>query len=125
MSLRGVRMPVLAIEEMIWCKLYILQRDRCDWTDIFNLTYAALPTIDWERLISRVERDVPLLEAMLRAYSWLCPESALRIPEGVRKGLHLPRPRPISKENMRGRANLLDSRGWFCGAQAPDKKLEI
>ena len=29
----GQPVRIIALEEMIWSKLYVLQRDRCDWPD--------------------------------------------------------------------------------------------
>ena len=40
-ELRGCRVRVLPAEAMLWDKLYIMQRDRCDWPDVLNLLYAA------------------------------------------------------------------------------------
>src|SRR3989440_7110843 len=35
--IRGQELKVVPLEEFLWCKLYIIQRDHCDWTDIFNV----------------------------------------------------------------------------------------
>ena len=56
-------MKVLPLEEFLWCKMYIMQRDHCDWTDVFNLLYAIGERLDWKHLIERLEEDVPLLMA--------------------------------------------------------------
>ena len=42
---------MIAPEELLWQKLYILQRDRCDWPDVLNLIYALGPLLDWEHLL--------------------------------------------------------------------------
>ncbi|HYF39810.1 MAG TPA: hypothetical protein VD930_08990, partial [Gemmatimonadales bacterium] len=34
---RGERLRAIPVEELIWSKLYVLQRERCDWGDVFNL----------------------------------------------------------------------------------------
>ena len=59
-SIRGENLKVLPLEELVWCKLYIVQRDHCDWTDVFNLIYAIGPQLDWKHLIERAGEDVPL-----------------------------------------------------------------
>src|SRR6185437_3416515 len=57
-TLRGRRMKVLPAEAMLWDKLYIMQRERCDWGDVLNLMYAAGPSVDWEMLLGRIGEDV-------------------------------------------------------------------
>jgi hypothetical protein len=85
---------LIPIEEMIWGKLYVLQRDRCDWPDILNLVAANGARIDWNRLRSRLGDDVALLEAVQTVHRWLEPQGA-----GI--------------EMVERRAALLDSRPWF------------
>ena len=60
-SMRGERIGVIPPEELIWSKLYVMQHDRCDWTDVWNLFYAIGSDLDWEYLIRRMGDDVPLL----------------------------------------------------------------
>src|SRR5437868_3435806 len=38
--LNGEPVRTVGAEEMLWDKVYILQRDRCDWPDVLNLVYA-------------------------------------------------------------------------------------
>ena len=33
----GRPLRLIPVEELIWSKLYVLQKDRCDWPDILNL----------------------------------------------------------------------------------------
>ncbi len=37
---RGQSLRVASAEELLWCKLYVLQRGRCDWTDVINLVHS-------------------------------------------------------------------------------------
>jgi hypothetical protein len=112
-DLNGDTVRVLPPEELIWAKLYVLQRDRCDWPDIINLIYATADELDWEHLVSRVGEDAPLLGAVLTVFRWLCPERAALLPgriwhrlaESVKKnGIGIPR------------EDLLDTRPWFVPA---------
>ena len=120
--LRDQTVSVIPLEELIWCKLYIIQRDRCDWTDIFNLLYARASQIDWNHLHTRLEEDLPLLRALLTVYGWLCPGSALTLPRSVWR---LSRPKPSTPEVLQRRSMLLDSRAWFSATQPTQRKLEI
>ena len=123
--IRGEKLSLLPLEEMIWCKLYILQRDRCDWTDVFNLIFAAGEHMNWDVLIDRLEDDLPLLQSVLTVYSWVCPEKAAALPDKLWRRLRLHKIRKANPSMTRRRVRLLDSRGWFAGLQPEDRKLEI
>jgi hypothetical protein len=112
-EIRGERIRAIPIEELIWSKLYVLQRDRSDWGDVLNLIGAQAGSIDWNRLIDRLSADAPLLTGALAVFAWLAPSRARDIPPAVwtRLGLQVP-PSTIADPGER-RANLLDSRPWF------------
>lgn len=123
-SIRGEAIRVVPLEEFIWCKLYILQRDHCDWTDVLNAIHAAAALIDWRHLLARLEEDWPLLKALLSVYGWICPKRAQKLPGWLRRRLRLDAVQP-SKTEERRRIRLLDSRGWFAAVLPPNKPLEV
>lgn len=112
--IRGERLRAIPIEELIWAKLYIIQRTRCDWTDVLNLIDARAEGIDWEHLLVRLEGDGLLLAGALAVFGWLAPDRAQNIPHPIweRLGLRFP-PASGGPDVTRRRANLLDSRPWF------------
>src|SRR5689334_12026656 len=59
--LLGREVRVLPAAALLWDKLYILQRDRCDWPDLLNLLYCTGASVDWEYMLRRIGEDVPLL----------------------------------------------------------------
>src|SRR5689334_1425461 len=112
--IRGEALRAIPIEELIWSKLYVLQRERCDWTDVFKLIDAQTASIDWDHLLDRLADDAPLLAGALEVYSWLAPDRAGRIEQRVWERLRLPYPTLITNSELsRARADLLDSRPWF------------
>jgi hypothetical protein len=108
-TLHGETVRVLAVEELIWAKLYVLQRDRTDWGDVLNLIHATGGTLDWDHLVSRLGDDAPLLAAVLTIYGWLCPDRVAQLPVLVEI---LARPASRRGETI-PRENLLDTRPWF------------
>lgn len=113
-TIRGERLRAIPIEELIWCKLYILQRERSDWCDVFNLIDARAESIKWEHLLARLSDDEPLLAGALSVFGWLAPDRAHDIPEAVWTGLGIRVPKSTrDPDAIRDRANLLDSRPWF------------
>jgi hypothetical protein len=123
-KVRDERLRVVPMEEFMWCKLYIMQRDHCDWTDLLNLLYANGQRIRWGHLINRLEDDKPLLKALLTIYSWLCPARAVRLPGKLWDELDLPRPNSPARRPSRDRIRLLDTRYWFAALKS-GKKLEV
>lgn len=124
MSLKGEPLLLLPLEEFVWCKLYILQRDHCDWTDVMNVLYAAGKQMDWTWLLKRLEDDWPVLKALLTLYAWVCPGRARELPAGLRSRMELDG--VIGRRGARrNRIRLLDTRGWFPALLPPDQPLEI
>lgn len=123
-KLRDEVLPIVALEEFIWCKLYIMQRDHCDWTDVFNLLHTCGWHVDWDHLFRRLEDDWPLMEAAISVYSWLCPGGAKNLPKTLHRRLGTDRPR-VRQNRKRNRIRLLDSRDWFAGVVPPEKLLQV
>lgn len=103
---------MLPAEELLWWKAYVLQHDRCDWPDVFNLIHATATELDWNHLLSRFEDDRPLLEGILMVYMWLCPERGKDLPAWAKTSS-----RPNPKPGSISRSALLDARPWFQGAK--------
>ena len=116
-DIEGCRLRLIPLEEMLWSKLYVLQRDRCDWPDILNLLDATHQHLNWRHLIDRLEEDKPLLGALLHIYAWLRPDGARRVPAWVWLEL-TPTLGPVDAEQVRHRAELLDTRPWFLSADS-------
>jgi hypothetical protein len=124
LTVHGETLGVLPLEEFLWCKLYIVQHDHCDWTDLFNLLYAAGGQVDWDHLFWRMDEDWPLLKALLTVYFWLCPEGIKVFPLSLRRKLQIDQPR-VPRRRRRNRIQLLDTRKWFAALLPKNKPLEI
>ena len=102
---------VVPPEELIWSKLYVLQKDRSDWPDIFNILHAAGATLDWNHLLARLGEDRALLNAVLTVFRWLAPHRAAELPARL---WHLKDgPTPPDDEVNCEHVRLLDTRPWF------------
>jgi hypothetical protein len=108
------RFRLLPAEEELWSKLYVMQRDRSDWPDAFNLLYGVGPELDWRRLLFRVAEDRALLAGLLSSFAWLHADRARELPAWLWAELQLSEPAPANGlEETRYRAGLIDSRPWF------------
>jgi Uncharacterised nucleotidyltransferase len=123
-SVRGEPMRLLPPEELLWCKLYILQRDHCDWPDVLNLLYAVGSRVNWDHLLWRLDGDWPLLKSLLTLYGWLCPKRARELPAALRKRLGLATPK-ILRRAKHNPIRLLDTRGWFAALLPENRPLEV
>ena len=117
-------LEVVPAEELVWIKLYVLQRDRCDWPDVINLLYCTSKVIHWKRLVDRLEGDLPLLAGLLTVFAWLCPDRMGDIPAELRKRLRLP-PREALSGPDTHRIQLLDTRAWFAALQPTDRPMGV
>ena len=124
--LRGEPLEILPAEELLAIKLYIIQRDRCDWPDLINLLYATGHELDWDHVLRRVERDDAVLEGLLHVFNWVAPAGAARIPGEIRRRFHLREASGVDPElPEKSRVELLDSRGWFAAFQPQDKPMQL
>lgn len=104
-------------EELLWHKAYVMQRERCDWTDILNLLYAKGPTLDWRRIVKNFDTDGGVLNAILNMYNWLCPGSIRDLPQWLRKEFHLKEAHKAAPPVDEAHVRFMDSRPWFRGLQ--------
>jgi hypothetical protein len=123
-NIRGEELQAVGAEELVWQKIYVLQRDRCDWPDLFNLIYAAGPELHWKRLLERMDCDRPLLAGLLQVFSWICPGTTRELPGWLKKELRLAEPDEADPASRRCLA-LLDTRPWFAAHQPPDRPLQL
>jgi hypothetical protein len=109
-SFLGERVRVIPAEELIWAKLYVIQRQRCDWPDVLNILDHQLESLDWHRLLRRLGDDAPLLAGALAVYSWLRPGRRGLIPVRARRAGTSGDGDP---DLVHERRKLIDSRPWF------------
>lgn len=125
LPMRGRTFQAVPAEELLWIKLYVLQRDRCDWPDLLNLLSAVSGELDWNRLIRRLGSDLPLLHSLLVLYNWLCPVRARSLPASLRERFQLPElPEDLGAPEVE-RAQLLDGRPWYAVLQPTDRAMQI
>jgi hypothetical protein len=121
LTLLGEDYAVIPAEELIMNKLYIMQRTRCDFFDIFNVLYATKGTLDLERLIKKMGADTPLVASVLGIFCWLCPGRVGLFPEKFWPLSGMKRPDDIGPDIDVTRVRYLDSRPWFLPCLGPNE----
>lgn len=123
--LRGQLQCAVPAEELVRVKLYVMQRERCDWVDVLNVLAGACERIDWSWLVQRMGRDLPLLQGVLAVFAWMCPGRARCLPPWLRDqfALAMPEVEDVAATELR-RVRLFDSRPWFALHLPPERPLE-
>jgi len=79
----GVAVRLCPVEEMIWSKAFIMERERFDGADILHLLLARSPGLDWKRLLERFGPYGAVLLSHLIAFTFVYPSEGWRVPEWV------------------------------------------
>jgi hypothetical protein len=79
----GVPVRVCAVEEMIWSKGFIMERERFDGADVLHLLHERASTLDWHRLLARFAGHTQVLLSHLVLFAYVYPGARARIPEWV------------------------------------------
>lgn len=110
----GERVKLIPAEELIWTKLYVLQRDRTDWPDVLNLVHAVGPSLDWSHMADELQGDIALLRAIMAVFLWISPGRAQQIPACAWDILDLSQPPAGEQPDTDWRhVQLIDSRPWY------------
>jgi hypothetical protein len=122
-EIRGLRVRVAPAEEMIWHKLYVVLKERCDWPDVVNYLCFRADGLDWQHLLDRLGEDKPLLTAVIALFSWISPDRVTTIPAWVWERLGLKVQEPGSAADGLRHATLLSAYNWY-GSMAEGFTLE-
>ena len=75
-TLFGVKVALCPIEETIWSKSFVMERDRFDGADIAHLIMAQGHCLDWDRLLRRFGSRWPVLLGHLVFYGFIYPDES-------------------------------------------------
>lgn len=79
----GVRVKVLAPEELIASKLFVTRRERFDGADIVHVIYATRGKMDWTRIMELVGEHWEVLLWSLLLFHYVYPAHADYVPRRV------------------------------------------
>jgi hypothetical protein len=75
------------VEEIVWSKGYVMERERFDGADVAHLLRARAEVLDWTRLIHRFGTDWRVLLSHLVLFGYIYPAECGRIPDWVTRDL--------------------------------------
>ena len=80
-TVMGQAVHLCPVEETIWSKAYVMERERYDGADIAHLIHARAEQIDWSRLSRRFGQHWRVLLSHLIMFGFVYPSERRRIPE--------------------------------------------
>jgi len=83
----GIIVKLSPVEEMIWSKAFIQERERFDGADVIHLLREAGPSLDWPRLLMRFGDYWRVLLAHLIMFGFVYPDKRQNVPAWVMEEL--------------------------------------
>jgi hypothetical protein len=82
-ELFGIPVKFCAIEDMLWSKAFIMERERYDGADVAHLLRAGAPRLNWLRVFAHFGPHWRVLLAHLILFGFIYPAERDRIPKRV------------------------------------------
>ncbi len=79
----GVDAKIVPVEESLWSKIFIMERERYDGADVAHTLYACARTMDWARVLEIVGPHWRVLLSHLVLFGFIYPAERDRIPARV------------------------------------------
>lgn len=80
-QLFGVKVKMVAPEEIIWCKAYVQDRNWYDGADINHLILSQGKNLDWKHLLMRLETHWELLFGIVLNFRFVYPSERGLVPK--------------------------------------------
>jgi hypothetical protein len=86
-EIMGLTLPLCPVEEMIWSKSFVIERERTDAADVAHMLRVCAGWLDWPRLMRRFGPHWRMLFAHLILFGFIYPDDRSRIPADVMREL--------------------------------------
>lgn len=86
-TILGHQVRICSVEEMIWTKAFIMERERFDGAEILHLLRLCSQSIDWPRLLRRFGPHWRVLMVHLVLFGFVYPQLRSEIPAWVMRDL--------------------------------------
>jgi hypothetical protein len=83
----GVPVKLCPAEEILWSKMFIMERERFDGADVAHILLRRGKELDWDRLLMRVDAYWEVLLAHVILFDFIYPGERDAIPERIRSEL--------------------------------------
>lgn len=86
-TVMGMPAALVPVEESLWTKAFIMERERYDGADVAHLLQTCAPSIDWARLLRRFGAHWRVLLSHLVLFGFVYPGERTRVPGWVMEEL--------------------------------------
>ena len=76
----GVPIRWCPVEEMVWSKAFVMERERFDGADVAHLLHACAASLDWQRLLERFGAHWRLLLVHVTLHGFIYPNEREGVP---------------------------------------------
>jgi hypothetical protein len=83
----GMPVKIAPVEELLWQKSFVMERERFDGADIAHIYRACAERIRWDRLLERFGENWPVLMMHLILFGFIYPSERHRVPAWVMEEL--------------------------------------
>ena len=83
----GETAALCAVEDILWMKAYIMERERFDGADVAHLIHSCAEKLDWAHLVRCFAQDWRVLLSHLVLFGFIYPSERNRIPGSVMSDL--------------------------------------
>jgi len=79
----GMPIKLCPIEETVWSKAFVMERERYDGADVAHLLLACGKDLDWQRLLERFGPHWRLLLSHIIVFGFIYPSQRSQIPQWI------------------------------------------
>jgi hypothetical protein len=83
----NVQVKIAPVEETLWSKAFVMERERFDGADVSHLILALGNRLDWQRMLVRFGPHWRVLLAHLILFGFIYPSARTRVPQWVMEEL--------------------------------------
>lgn len=76
----GMPVKIAPVEELIWQKSLVMERERYDGADIMHLLRTCVDNLDWDRLVQRYDANWHVLLVNMVLFTFVYPSERHRLP---------------------------------------------
>jgi hypothetical protein len=82
-TILGASRKICPVEEMIWSKSFVMERERYDGADVAHLILARGPKLDWARVLKRFGPHWEILLSHLVLFGFIYPSMRSHVPDRI------------------------------------------
>lgn len=104
----GIEVKFMRAEDLVWTKIFTMNKHRCDWPDVMRIFRAKCRNFDWRYILDMLGEHWLLLAGVIDVFDWQYPADSECVPMDIRKELWKRREDYRPDKSIGTREQLLD-----------------